>query len=174
MNSHQELHRSAIKENESIDSKDGSIVKLLNPDGSFSNLPKLNYSRNTSSPKLRNRSWKQNGVRNVQSSSNRSMRDVDYQRMQQRALSFGSSHSSFMGTSPNSQNLSMSPSHSTQYRNVSVRGQDDNAPIRIESDDIIMLTRGNVHPLRESHDLVMNPISSQVSEFQQTPQAQVS
>merc|ERR1712076_94628 len=67
----------------------------------------------------------------------------------------------------------MSPSHSTQYRNVSVRGQDDNAPIRIEADDIIMLIRGNVHPLRESHDLVMNPISSQVSEFQQAPQAQV-
>ena len=46
-------------------------------------------------------------------------------------------------------------------------------PIRIESDDIIMLTRGNVNPLRESQDANMVTTSSNVSSHQQTPQAQV-
>jgi hypothetical protein len=171
VHSHQELHHAAIQENDPIDCKDSSMVKMIHNDGSFSNLPKLPFHRNTSSPKLRNRSLKEHCIRNMRTSSNKSMRDIDHQRIQQRALSFGSSHSSFLGSS-STEKLSMSPSTTNQYHNVSTRGQENAAPLRIESDDIILLTRGNV--LRESHDVVTDPISSSIkSGYQQIPQAQV-
>ena len=171
VHSHQELHHAAIHENNPIDCKDSSIVKMIHNDGSFSNLPKLPFHRNTSSPKLRNRSLKEHCIRNMRTSSNKSMRDIDHQRNQQRALSFGSSHSSFLGSS-STETLSIAPSTTNQYPNVSIRGLENAAPIRVESNDIIMLTRGNV--LRESHDVATDPIpSSHVSGYQQTPQAQV-
>ena len=171
VHSHQELHHAAIQENHPIDCKDSSIVKMIHNDGSFSNLPKLPFHRNTSSPKLRNRSLKEHCIRNMRTSSNKPVRDVENQRIQQRALSFGSSSSTFLGSSP-TEKLSMSPPATNQYPNVSTRGQENGAPVRIESDDIILLTRGNL--LRESQDVATSPISSSIlSGYQQTPQAQV-
>ena len=172
VHSHQELHQSSIKENEKIDCKDGSIVKMIHTDGSFSNLPKLPFYRNTNSPKLRNRSLKENFARNMTTASNKSMKDIDHQRLQHRAMSFGSSHSSFSGTSPIAERVSVSSCNTNQSSNAFHGSQENTAPIRIESDDIIMLTRGNVPPFRGSQD--MNPMSSFVSQYQQqTPQAQV-
>ena len=167
VNSHQELHQSSIKQIEQLDSKDSSIVKMIHNDGSFSNLPKLPYNRNTNSPKSKSRQSKDNCNRNIQGNgiSQRSLREFDPQRIQQRALSFGSSHSSFSSSSPQ-QKLSISSENSGMAKRPEV-------PIRIESDDIIMLTRGNVNPLRESHDANMGTTSSNFSSHQQTPQAQV-
>merc|ERR1712223_1607227 len=80
VHSHQELHQASINKNEKIDCKDGPIVKMIHNDGSFSNLPKLPYHRNTNSPKLKNRSFKENFVRNMSTASNKSAKDVDHHR----------------------------------------------------------------------------------------------
>ena len=172
VHSHQELHQASINKSDKIDCKDGSIVKMIHNDGSFSNLPKLPYHRNTNSPKLKNRSFKENFVRNMSTASNKSAKDVDHQRLQHRAMSFGSSHSSFSGSSPFAERVSVASSTNNPSSNVFHESQEHSAPIRIESDDIIMLTRGNVVPFRGSQDI--NPMSSFGSQNQpQIPQAQV-
>ena len=172
VHSHQELHQASMNQNEKIDCKDGSIVKMIHNDGSFSNLPKLPYCRNTNSPKLKNRSFKDNFTRNMSTASNKSMKDIDHHRLQNRAMSFGSAHSSFSGSSPFVERLSVASSTNNTSSNIFLGSDDNTVPIRIESDDIIMLSRGNVAPLRGSQD--MNPMSSFGSQYsQQNPQAQV-
>ena len=172
VHSHQELHQASMNQNEKIDCKDGSIVKMIHNDGSFSNLPKLPYYRNANSPKLKNRSFKDNFTRNMSTASNKSMKDIDHHRLQNRAMSFGSAHSSFSGSSPFVERLSVASSTNNTSSNVFLGSDENTVPIRIESDDIIMLSRGNVAPLRGSQD--MNPMSSFGSQYsQQNPQAQV-
>ena len=178
--SHQRLNQSSIQEDVAIDRDDNDCMILgnvrhqsSNKDGSFSNILKLPYHRNTSSPKLRNRSLKENYARNIYSSNNKSLKDGGHQRIQQRALSFGSSQSSFLGTSP-IEKLQTSPPISNQHPHINIGAQKNNTPIRIESDDIILLkTQRNIHSENESHDIIAKPSSSYFSDCQQTPQAQV-
>ena len=108
----------------------------------------------------------------MSTASNKSMKDIDHHRLQNRAMSFGSAHSSFSGSSPFVERLSVASSTNNTSSNVFLGSDENTVPIRIESDDIIMLSRGNVAPLRGSQD--MNPMSSFGSQYsQQNPQAQV-
>ena len=141
--------------------------------GSFSNIPNLIYHRNTNSPILRNRSFKENNTRNPKNSNINSLRDSRNQKNQQRALSFGSSHSSFMGTSP-IENLQISPSILNYQPFTGTDYLNNSKAIRVESEDIILLKpSGNMRSTHESHKVFANPSTPCVSDCYQIQQAQV-